>query len=286
MSAEASVRGRKRRGRKRKRQSSKENADNPKSAKRICRRITRSSGDIKTFPVKKLNAIILSSDDDDEDNIKMEHESNKKQWTFPSQFGHPERSFTFTYQDEHIEISENLLECVMFKCYVKSFSSKLKKNSYVLTSSFMPLLKKDVTKAERCYKKIGQKIFERKYIFIPYCDKIHWYLIIVITTDKCILILDSNKKLFRHYHDMFQDIIGWIEKETGKTNWRRLVPDVPQQPNAIDCGVYLLQSMEKIGKDEGFTDTSSEAKLNRKKWYCQKDVQQYRENLTKWINNL
>ena len=39
------------------------------------------------------------------------------------------------------------------------------------------------------------------------------------------------------------------------------MPDVPQQKNAYDCGLFVWKNMIHFGKEQGFQDTTSEKKV-------------------------
>ncbi|KAL7299309.1 hypothetical protein TKK_0007888 [Trichogramma kaykai] len=140
----------------------------------------------------------------------------------------------------------------------------------------------ELTLAERQYneikrwtKKIG--IFEKDFIIIPVHQKSHWFLAIICypslimnnlkTSDEfhenskkpSIIIFDSLTKLSVGRSKVANDIKLYLKSEFNSrkdysqsspvNDIKIIYPNVPQQQNCNDCGLFLLQYVESFIKD-------------------------------------
>lgn len=130
--------------------------------------------------------------------------------------------------------------------------------------------------AQKCYKTIGHDIMKRKYIIFPKFTAHHWVLVIIANpnidqsnhkyNEPCIIILDSTKKGATYYTDDCKKIREWLNYEMdtrvyNATTCKHIVPDMPQQNDGFDCGLFVWKNLIHFGKDEGFQDTTSENKV-------------------------
>ena len=119
-------------------------------------------------------------------------------------------------------------------------------------------------------------IFSKRMLIFPICDEEHWYLIIVCnprlvisqsqsgdknnfstenskTEIPFLLVLDSlggtQPKVTQKIRSYLQ--YEYLERRGAvlsfsKDNMTQIVPQIPQQPNSCDCGIYLLHYIELI----------------------------------------
>lgn len=107
----------------------------------------------------------------------------------------------------------------------------------------------------------AKNIFSRRYVFIPIVHWSHWNLLILChfgedfaTQERtpCMLLLDSLKETNpNRLEPLIRKFLVEIHKEEGRqdgdkiiANIPLLVPEVPQQTNGNDCGVFLLHFID------------------------------------------
>lgn len=101
------------------------------------------------------------------------------------------------------------------------------------------------SKVERWTVRHPVDLFSKRVIFFPIHLHSHWTLVVAIPSEKRIVYYDSKgmdgKRILLHIHHYLTDealakkkspIIGWTMEST--------LAQVPQQPNDVDCGVYML----------------------------------------------
>ena len=178
-----------------------------------------------------------------------------------------------------LELNQDLMDFALFYEFSK-WSKEFKELCYLLSSQFWRYLSAQnadrLKNAQKCYKKIGNDIMKKKYIIFPINSANHWQLVIIVNANminnnskynkSCIIILDSTKKGPAFYYSDCQKIREWLNFEMkaklyNATTCKHLTPDVPQQNDGYDCGLFVWQNMIQFGKEQGFQDTSSENKV-------------------------
>ncbi|RHZ86951.1 hypothetical protein Glove_42g32 [Diversispora epigaea] len=113
--------------------------------------------------------------------------------------------------------------------------------------------------AQRWLSKRKINLFALKYIFVPVCERGHWYLALVTMSnnnkDCHIAIFDSLAMKFSHGRAF--EILKNFVCEASCARGPEVVPPnfttglvvTPKQPNAFDCGVYLLHFVETFLKN-------------------------------------
>ncbi|XP_074363979.1 putative ubiquitin-like-specific protease 2A [Apium graveolens] len=107
----------------------------------------------------------------------------------------------------------------------------------------------------------NEKVFEKRYVFIPMCEGGHWNLLILCNLDKtvdsktrpCLLLLDSLQSTISDKHKAgLQTFVKNIYKEDGRVGAEAVVkypfgiPKVPQQTDGSKCGQYVLYYIYKF----------------------------------------
>lgn len=238
---------------------------------------TRRSSQIITASTECIT--ILSDSENEDDDIEV---LRYKKWRFKAQFGHKLKTITMNHDaieqlKEGGELNDDILEFGLYQTF-NSWNAQFKQMCYLLPCQFWRYLSEyhdGLNQSKKCYSKIGHDIMKRRYIIFPKGDHIHWELVIICNplgsnheyNAPCIIILDSTRKLSSFYRDTFNKIREWLNFEMGdekiydSTSCKQYVPQVPQQHNGHDCGVYVIQNLMKFGQDEGFYETSSEKKV-------------------------
>lgn len=120
-------------------------------------------------------------------------------------------------------------------------------------------------KRERMIRKL--KIFDADFLVLPICHASHWFLFIVchlsrVKENSCkILIFDSVNNSEDYYKEHLNVLLHFIvgsymltEKHDDGDVERLmeyllanfLIPDVPRQTNTTDCGLYVIEYVEKF----------------------------------------
>lgn len=120
-------------------------------------------------------------------------------------------------------------------------------------------------KKERLIKK--KKIFDADFLVLPICHVDHWFMIIVCHLSKMnevgckILIFDSVHNVEDYYDEHLNVLLHFIAGsyvltemcKNGDVNgfienlYRNIeMPNVPRQTNSTDCGLYLMEYLEKF----------------------------------------
>ncbi|XP_059597998.1 uncharacterized protein LOC104881308 [Vitis vinifera] len=96
-------------------------------------------------------------------------------------------------------------------------------------------------------------------LFIPICRKNHWYLIILNIHAKRIKLLDSlidgRKKRMDAFIEklvnVLSTVIGIQERRPSvdMTEFEFVVPEVVQQLNPTDCGIFVMKFMQLWSND-------------------------------------
>ncbi|XP_014226783.1 sentrin-specific protease 7-like isoform X2 [Trichogramma pretiosum] len=154
--------------------------------------------------------------------------------------------------------------------YTRLSNPRLLENQTELT-----LAERQYNEVKRWTKKIG--IFEKDFIIIPVHQKSHWFLAIICypsliknnlkTFDEfhenskkpSIMIFDSLTKLSVGRSKVANDIKMYLKSEFDSrkdysqslpvNDIKIIYPNVPQQQNCNDCGLFLLQYVESFIKD-------------------------------------
>ncbi|EPS64714.1 hypothetical protein M569_10069, partial [Genlisea aurea] len=97
-----------------------------------------------------------------------------------------------------------------------------------------------------------EKLFSRRYIFVPVIERSHWYLIIFCHIGnknlRCILLLDSLGYGNRSYVEpvIRRFLNHFYERKRPKVTPQDLksipllCPKIPKQKGASECGIYVL----------------------------------------------
>lgn len=111
----------------------------------------------------------------------------------------------------------------------------------------------------------AKRIFTKQYVFIPIVHWGHWNLLILChfgedlsseARTPCMLLLDSLKETEpNRLEPLIRKFLIELHKEDGREDVDKiiaeiplLVPEVPQQTNGNDCGVFLLHFVDKFLK--------------------------------------
>lgn len=111
----------------------------------------------------------------------------------------------------------------------------------------------------------AKRIFTKQYVFIPIVHWGHWNLLILChfgedlsseARTPCMLLLDSLKEADpNRLEPLIRKFLIDLHKEDGREDGDKiiaeiplLVPEVPQQTNGNDCGVFLLHFVDKFLK--------------------------------------
>lgn len=161
-------------------------------------------------------------------------------------------------------------------------------------------------------------IFKKKFIFVPICDSYHWSLIIVANLDKLqplvqeeeeqeplsssdtprIIYLDSlNPKRGIEFGRTIRNYLCeeyWSRKMAGENNEASrkatissinrnivtLMPNVPIQTNEVDCGLYLLNSLQMfLCNTDRLRDKLLEGKREMRNIYTSIDIAILRDRI-------
>ncbi|KAJ6807256.1 putative ubiquitin-like-specific protease 2A isoform X1 [Iris pallida] len=196
---------------------------------------------------------------------------------------------------------QNMLDTNMFESYLENLWSRVpeeKMISYAYLDCLWFSLYKDESAKSKVLDWIKRKqIFKRKYVFVPIVCWRHWSLLILChfgekgqsrTKKPCMLLLDSLQELDpkrlepdirRFVHDLYRSE-GRKEKDEFIYDIPLLIPQVPQQKNGEECGIFVLyflylflQSAPEIFKHEGYPYF-----LN-KEWFKLEDLECFRKEL-------
>ena len=124
---------------------------------------------------------------------------------------------------------------------------------------------------------------------------------IIAHSEKCsILVLDSmnrGKSKNSHIHlvlltwlmvQAFGSNYGWKNTRTlfngSRKNIRVRVVQVPQQPNQVDCGCFMLRNVLQFGLDGGLRNDALRSELQQ--WYPVREGVGYREEVLEVVNRL
>ena len=166
-------------------------------------------------------------------------------------------------------IDDNLVDFVLFhKAEEKSTDTTFPANTlFIFSACFYKKLTAFNPNRIRNWTK-GVNIFQKDFVVMPVCTGSHWILIILKMnhgTDVLMTILDSankspqtpgvTRRLFveRFVKNYLKD--EWAAKTRHLQKTQNLsfenvcYPDVPQQPNQTDCGVYVMQFFAEFLKN-------------------------------------
>ena len=158
----------------------------------------------------------------------------------------------------------------------------------------------DHKKIQKCVNKI-KNLWELDYLIFLRYDCGHYALIIVKDVGKIwnrqkwtkynqgwpkIIILDSlaGTRKMEMYKTEINNIKIVLTLAFGNTacvhidDLPVLIPDVPVQTNAVDCGLYTLKNLQIIGEQKGFKPNKFQ--------YDVRDIEEYKNKLLNIINEL
>ena len=134
-----------------------------------------------------------------------------------------------------------------------------------------------MTAAQKRYSNVARwtknvNIFEKRLLVFPICQHQHWFTIVVVLPslvtkpreenengEPLLIVLDSLDRQQATAERFIREYLAeeWQVRfscKTGKTfkftaeEIKAVRPEKPNQPNSHDCGVYLLQYLEKMFK--------------------------------------
>jgi hypothetical protein len=127
---------------------------------------------------------------------------------------------------------------------------------HLFPATFYPLLKKDVKRVSRRVPHLGNKIFDKDFLFIPVNNNLHWTLIVVCYPgfqDRCIMYCDSMGSYSGNVAltGVVQEYLAerWRLENDGQEEpptFKHCDALLPRQPNSCDCGVFVLQYVDAI----------------------------------------
>ena len=166
--------------------------------------------------------------------------------------------------------------------------------------------------ASRWFK--GVDIFDKDFLFMPVCERDHWLLIIVCypnsfsnskpheipdeeLKEPAVFVLNSAQGVappIKRTLGQFLQYQWFIEKEVKRTfcirnakpgGLRMFFPDIPQQKNSSDCGVYILNYFFCFLKDPRKAYIKIFRRHNMKTWFLdnQVDISRQRRKMTTLI---
>jgi sentrin-specific protease 1 len=125
-------------------------------------------------------------------------------------------------------------------------------------------------------------IFSHEYVFFPInVSNNHWHLFAVDIKNKCIYLVDSipslntnrYRKTFISIAQFLSDVYVLRKGTVDNDGWNFRILESPEQPNGVDCGVYVCLSMIML---------SDNVELN----YGQREINNFRNVMIKsFIDN-
>lgn len=205
-------------------------------------------------------------------------------------------------------LNDNVVSFFMRYHFDKNVNSEIKNRVHIFNSFFFPKIKSIRNKksenvtyqcASRWLK--DTKLFDKDFIIMPICELDHWVLVIICypasecNTDHCripdkklkepaVLVLDSSRG---HSPSVKKILSQFLEyqwfKETGsrrkfvinnaKSNGIRLLfPEVPQQRNHYDCGVFIINYFICFLKDPRGNYVDMFRKRNMRAWFLRHNI--------------
>ncbi|XP_039133206.1 probable ubiquitin-like-specific protease 2A [Dioscorea cayenensis subsp. rotundata] len=198
-----------------------------------------------------------------------------------------------------------MIDTNKFKFYFehlwKNLSEENRRSSICLDSLWFSMYKSKVTK-DKVLKWIKmKKILKKKYVFIPIVCWGHWSLLILCNfcenrqpniEKPFMLLLDSlhqanPKRLEPDIRRFVLDICRTEARDENKTAISKiplLIPNVPQQRNGVDCGIFVLyyiylfvQNVPTNFALDGYPYFLKED------WFCQDDIENFRTKFNFWM---
>lgn len=187
--------------------------------------------------------------------------------------------------EEGVYLNDNIIEFFLTHLQEEVLNLEERDKVHMFSTHFYGVLTKpkkgvdfekdiSLTEAQRHHKRVERwakkiNLFEKDMVIFPICVNAHWLLIIAIKPGliKCppkseertikgepfLILLDSmggdNEELLDEIRQYLTE--EWKVKTGGKETFgkrevRLVKPEKPQQLNSTDCGVYLLQYIEKM----------------------------------------
>jgi len=142
-------------------------------------------------------------------------------------------------------------------------------------------------------------LFNKNLVIIPICELSHWYMVVLVRPggeQPCMMVLDSLGGDNTRAVDIIKEYLK-IEGRVklGKTalmnreEMKVVRPDIPQQRNGYDCGVFLLHYAEKLMErpDQFYTSTFGTLDLALlAAWFLTSEVDSKRSHMAKLVRQL
>ncbi|XP_057852502.1 probable ubiquitin-like-specific protease 2A isoform X2 [Cryptomeria japonica] len=145
----------------------------------------------------------------------------------------------------------------------------------------------------------AKRIFSKRYVFIPIVHWGHWNLLILChfgedlrsrVRTPCMLLLDSLKETDpSRLEPLIRKFLVEVHKGEGRkdsdkviSRFPLLVPEVPQQTNGNDCGVFLLHFIDLFLKQAPDNFSTSEDRYPyflTKDWFKLRDIRKRRKQI-------
>lgn len=152
----------------------------------------------------------------------------------------------------------------------------------------------------------GVKIFDKDFLIMPVCERDHWLLVIVCYPSRApqigshriadedlfepaVIVLNSCKGLAPAIKKALSQFLKYQwRQERGtdqtfnisnakKTGIRIIFPELPQQKNNYDCGVYILCYFYSFLSDPRGSYLKMFRRQNMKSWFADNDIDITRE---------
>lgn len=267
------------------------------------RMLSKSSADVVT---------IGSSDDEDEQEPKMPTEAL---------FYYPKGAGGIRIDKEDVKLLEpnNLLNDALINFYLKYLQNEIlddfqRYQSHIFDTYFMEKLIK-VTNDGKNPEKLEQmkgwwknvQLSDKDFIVVPINLDDHWFVAVLCFMGKqhkidqlapniverpCILVFDSSAwretqaKIIKPLGDLALYIAQQKTSEPVRRSKLKIsFLDVPTQPNATDCGLYLLLFVEKFFEDP-IVDYRFPLKKDLHNWFTRRDVANKRQEMKSLIKRL
>ncbi|XP_006340363.2 ubiquitin-like-specific protease 1D [Solanum tuberosum] len=198
--------------------------------------------------------------------------------------------------------SEGKLNSINFDCYLENIWRKLpedKKNLFACLDSMWFSSYRNKQYESKVLRWIKNKdIFSKKYVFVPIVLWGHWCLLIFChlgesleseSTTPCMLLLDSlqiadSSRFAPEIRKFVSSIFNNEERPESKRLIKKiplLVPQVPQQRNATDCGIFVLYYISRFLENapETFSISEGYPYFMKEDWFTHDQLESFWQDL-------
>jgi len=161
-------------------------------------------------------------------------------------------------------------------------------------NSNMSMVEKRHRRVKRWTK--NTQLFNKNLVLIPICECSHWYMVVLVrpgAEQPCMMVLDSlggdNTRavyiIMKYLEIEGREKLG--EKALVNLKEMKVVrPNIPQQRNGFDCGVFLLHYAEKMLERPDQFYTFNSGNLDLTDWFPTSEVDRKRSHMAKLVRQL